>query len=196
LSRIGRVPVAIPNGVKVGVSGSEVTVEGPKGSLTRRMHPELTIEVDRQANAVVVKRPSDQRQHRALHGLTRSLINNMVIGVTDGYSRKLLAVGVGYTARLEESALVLQVGYAHPVRVPIPPGLTVEPPVQVSVPVPGVGATAGFEITVTGMDKELVGKYAAGLRRVRPPEPYKGKGIRYADETVKIKPGKAFVSGE
>jgi large subunit ribosomal protein L6 len=160
------------------------------------VHPAITVQVDKATNAVVVTRPSDVKAHKELHGLTRSLIAGMVKGVVEGYVRRLLVVGVGYTAKLDGQTLVLQVGYSNPIRVPIPLGIKVEPPQQTTVPISGVGPTAGFLVSVNGVDKELVGKFAAGLRAVRPPEPYKGKGIRYENEYVKIKPGKAFVSGE
>lgn len=196
MSRIGRNPVSIPNGAQVKLDGDRVIVQGPKGSLERRVPAGLSVELLDGGKQVLVKRSSDERRVRALHGLFRSLIANMVTGVTQGYSQKLQVVGVGYSAKVEGATLVLQVGFAHPVRVPIPDGLKIETPQQTTVAVQGVGPTAAFEFTVSGIDKELVGKFAAGLRRVRPPEPYKGKGIRYAEEQVRIKPGKAFVSGE
>lgn len=196
MSRIGKQPVPIPQGAKVTLKDREIKVEGPKGSLHRQIPPTITVEVDEAANRIVVKRSSDLKQDRSLHGLTRSLIANMVHGVTEGYVKKLQVVGVGYSAKLDGDKLTILAGYANPVVVPIPKGITVEKPEQVTVPISGVGSSPGFLVTVNSADKELIGMFAAGLRNIRPPEPYKGKGIRYHDETVKIKPGKAFVSGE
>ncbi len=177
MSRIGRKPVPIPSGVTVDVKGSTVTVKGPKGELTYTFDPDMQIEV--QDGQVLVKRPSDHRRHRALHGLTRALINNMVIGVSQGYEKRLILEGVGYRADVRGDRLVLNVGYSHQVEVPAPPGITFEVD------------RSGKNVTVRGIDKQLVGEIAARVRRVRPAEPYKGTGIRYADEVIRRKAGKS-----
>ena len=179
MSRIGKSPIELPSGVDVTVAGNDVTVKGPKGSLTQDIQPSISVEVSE--GTVNVSRESDERQVRALHGLTRSLINNMVIGVTDGYSKELTAVGVGYRAALKGSHLELQVGFSHPVNIEAPDGISFD------VPEP-------TKIIVSGIDKQMVGQIAANIRAVRPPEPYKGKGIRYVDEYVRRKAGKAGVT--
>lgn len=176
MSRIGKLPVEIPAGVEVKLSGNTLTVKGPKGELVRELHPEMNIEV--QDNAVVVTRPSDKKEHRALHGLTRTLIANMVEGVTKGYQRNLEIVGVGYRAAKQGNKLVLTVGYSHPVEITPEDGLEIEVP-------------APTKIQVKGIDKEKVGQLAANIRKVRPPEPYLGKGIRYEGERIIRKAGKA-----
>jgi large subunit ribosomal protein L6 len=176
MSRIGKLPVSIPDGVTITVEdGNVVTVKGPKGTLTEKLSSEMQIEQD--AGVLTVKRPGDDKRLRALHGLTRSLINNMVIGTTQGYEKKLAIVGVGYRAQLQGTQLVLNVGYSHPVNFPAPDGVSFEVP-------------APTKITVKGIDKQKVGQTAADIRAVRPPEPYKGKGIRYENETVRRKEGK------
>ncbi|NLM68649.1 MAG: 50S ribosomal protein L6 [Firmicutes bacterium] len=176
MSRIGKLPVEIPAGVEVKLSGNTLTVKGPKGELVRELHPEMNIEV--QDNAVVVTRPSDKKEHRSLHGLTRTLIANMVEGVTKGYQRNLEIVGVGYRAAKQGNKLVLTVGYSHPVEITPEDGLEIEVP-------------APTKIQVKGIDKEKVGQLAANIRKVRPPEPYLGKGIRYEGERIIRKAGKA-----
>jgi large subunit ribosomal protein L6 len=179
MSRIGQSPINLPSGVEVKVNGDTVEVKGPKGSLTQVINPTITVAVD--DGVVTVERVNDERENRALHGLTRALIYNMVIGVTDGYSKELTAVGVGYRAALKGKTLELQVGFSHPVTMDAPDGVTFE------VPEP-------TKIIVSGIDKQKVGQVAANVRAVRPPEPYKGKGIRYSDEYVRRKAGKAGVS--
>jgi large subunit ribosomal protein L6 len=175
MSRIGKKPIEIPEGVTVDVKPGRVTVKGPKGELSEAVSPEMRIE---QSDGVLtVKRPTDRGEHRALHGLTRSLIANMVEGVTQGFERRLEIQGVGYRARLQGNDLELAVGYSHPVRLPAPEG------VEFEVPRP-------TEVVVRGIDKQLVGETAAQVRKARPPEPYKGKGVRYADEHVRRKVGK------
>jgi large subunit ribosomal protein L6 len=176
LSRIGREPIAIPDGVSVDVAGGLVTVKGPGGELTQRVNRDMSVSVD--GGEIRVERPSDEREHRALHGLTRSLIANMVEGVTKGYEKRLEIQGVGYRAALKGSDLELQVGFSHPVTMPAPEGIEFE------VPAPN-------RIVVKGIDKQLVGEIAANVRKVRKPEPYKGKGIRYEGEYVRKKAGKA-----
>jgi large subunit ribosomal protein L6 len=176
MSRIGKKPIPLPTTVTVTIEQSTVKVKGPKGELTRTIRPEMTIEV---ADGVMhVKRPSDEKEHRALHGLTRALLANMVQGVTEGYRRTLEIVGVGYKAEKKGEALVLTVGYSHQVRYPEPPGIKLT-------------ATTPTVVLVEGIDKEMVGQVAAEIRHVRPPEPYKGKGIRYQGEQVRRKAGKA-----
>lgn len=175
MSRIGRRPVPLPAGVTVSVAGQEVTVKGPKGQLKRVVHPELSVAAD--AQQVTVSRPSDETRHKALHGLTRTLIRNMILGVSQGYSRTLEIHGVGYKAEPQAGGLKLTVGFSHPVNVPAPPGIkfTVD---------------NNTLVRVDGVDKELVGQVAAELRKIRPPEPYQGKGIRYQGEQVRRKAGK------
>jgi large subunit ribosomal protein L6 len=176
MSRIGKQPVAIPDGVTVEVSDGLVSVKGPGGELSQRVNPDMRVVVE--GGEVRVERPSDEREHRALHGLTRSLIANMVEGVTKGYEKRLEIQGVGYRAALKGPDLELQVGFSHPVKVPPPAGIEFE------VPAPN-------RIVVRGIDKQLVGETAAIIRKVRKPEPYKGKGIRYEGEYVRKKAGKA-----
>ena len=183
MSRIGKQPVAVPSGVKVAVNGQVINVEGPKGKLLFKMADGVSASLDQAKNQVVVTRASDLRLHKALHGLTRSLIANMVKGVTEGYQKRLDILGVGYGAKLQGKELTLTVGFANPVKRMVPEGLTV------TVPKP-------TQIFIQGPDKQMVGEFAAVVRRVRPPEPYKGKGIRYEGEVVKRKAGKAFVAAE
>lgn len=178
MSRIGRKPIEIPQGVKVSLNGSTVDVEGPKGKLSFSHRDEVTVEVSEDGKAVSVSRADDLRMSRALHGLTRALINNMVMGVKNGYEKKLEVQGVGYTAKLDGKNLVLKVGYANEIRLPVPEGLTVVCP-------------DNTHINVSGCDKQAVGQFAAYIRSTRKPEPYKGKGVRYVGEVVKIKQGKS-----
>jgi large subunit ribosomal protein L6 len=176
MSRIGIRPIAVPAGVEVTIDGGQVRVTGPRGALERSVHPEMQIE--RVDGTLVVQRPSDERRHRALHGLTRTLVDNMVIGVTTGFRRDLEIFGVGYRVQLLGKSLLFQLGYSHPVRV--------APPEGISFSVEGQ-----TRIAVQGIDKELVGELAARIRAIRPVEPYKGKGVRYANERVRRKAGKA-----
>ena len=175
MSRIGRQPVSIPEGVSVDVKPGEVTVKGPKGELSQQVSRDMKVSVD--DGTLTVERPTDRGEHRALHGLTRSLIAIMVVGVTDGFERRLEIQGVGYRAQLKGKALELALGYSHPVSMPAPEGIEFE------VPQP-------TEVVVRGIDKQLVGETAARIRKSRPPEPYKGKGIRYQGEQVTRKVGK------
>ena len=168
--------MAIPSGVKVKAEDGHVFVEGPKGKLSLRLSPEITVKLDGQA--VKVERANEEKPVRALHGLYRALINNMVQGVVNGFSKELEITGVGYRAQLQGKQLSLSVGFSHPVILPIPEGLTIEVPKPTSV-------------LVKGFDKQLVGQFAANIRRVAPPEPYKGKGIKYAGEVIRRKAGKA-----
>jgi len=176
MSRIGRKPIDIPNGVSVSVDGNVVTVKGPKGTLTREVHKDMKVVVD--GNVVKVERPSDEKLHRSLHGTTRSVIANMVSGVTEGFSKSLELVGVGYRVSKSGDKIVLNVGYSHPVEIVPDKGIEFEVPSQT-------------KIVVKGIDKELVGQTAAKIRAVREPEPYKGKGIKYEDERILRKEGKA-----
>jgi large subunit ribosomal protein L6 len=177
MSRIGKAPISLPNGVNAELKGRGVTVKGPKGTLTQNFHPAMVITLD--DGILTVDRPSDSRDHRSLHGLTRSLINNMVVGVSDGYSKTLLIEGVGYRATLDGKTLVLNVGHSHPIRF--------EPEGRLEYEV----EERGKLIKVSGIDKQLVGEICARIRKTRPPEPYKGKGIRYQGEYVRRKAGKA-----
>lgn len=182
MSRIGRKPVSVPANVKVSVADSTIHVEGPKGKLSWTFRREMNVNFDEAKKQVTVVRPDDERENRALHGLTRSLIANMVQGVANGYTKKLEIVGVGYQAQLKKANTVaLQVGFANQI--------VLEAPAGVSVVVPDP-----THITITGPDKQAVGQFAANVRKVRPPEPYKGKGIRYEGEFVRRKAGKAFGS--
>jgi len=176
MSRIGRLPIAVPSTVDVTIDGREVTVKGPKGTLSRTLHPDMTL--SREDGTLVVTRPTEQKTHKQLHGLTRTLVNNMVVGVTDGYRKGLEITGVGYRATLNGKKLTLNLGYSHPVEIDPPDGISfeVENPTR---------------LAVVGIDKELVGQIAAKVRSTRKPEPYKGKGVRYAGEKIRRKAGKA-----
>ncbi len=176
MSRIGKKPISLPNGVEVTVeAGNVLTVKGPKGSLSGTFNTELNITVDN--GTLEVERPSESKFHRSIHGTTRALINNMVVGVTEGFKKQLKMIGVGYRAQLKGNTLVILAGYSHPVEMEIPEGITVEVP-------------KNTDIIVSGIDKQLVGEFSANIRGVRPPEPYLGKGIRYVDEYVRRKEGK------
>jgi large subunit ribosomal protein L6 len=175
MSRIGKLPIEVPASVDVQVEAGVVRVKGPKGELSQKVSRDLTFE--REDSKLLVKRPTDRKDHRALHGLTRSLISNMVTGVTEGFEKRLEIQGVGYRAQLRGKALELALGYSHPVKVEAPEGIEFE------VPVP-------TQVIVRGIDKQVVGEIAARIRKTRPPEPYKGKGIRYAGEQVSRKVGK------
>ncbi len=176
MSRIGKQPISLPKGVTADLKGSDVSVKGPKGSLSQTFHPAMTISLD--DGVLSVKRPSDSRDHRSLHGLTRALLNNMVVGVSEGFKKNLQVEGVGYRAEMKGKTLILNVGYSHPIEF-APDGVEY------------VVENRGKLITVSGIDKELVGEISARIRKTRPPEPYKGKGIRYEGEYVRRKAGKA-----
>ena len=178
MSRIGKKPVPVLDGVTVSVDGPLVTIEGPQGKLQYTCRPEVTVEVDPQAREVRVQRHNDERTSRAFHGLTRSLIQNMIVGVKNGYEKRLEIVGVGYIGSIQGDTLSLRVGFANEIHKRVPPELNVTCPDQT-------------HIVIKGCDKQKVGQFAAEVRAVRKPEPYKGKGIRYQGEHVKIKPGKA-----
>ncbi len=176
MSRVGKSPIPIPDKAKIEISQSTVTVTGPKGTLSREIHPDMTAAVEE--NQLVVTRPSDAKRHRALHGLTRALLNNMVVGVTEGYKRELEVIGVGYRVEMRGKNLVLYLGYSHPVVFSAPEGIEVS------------ALPKENKIVVEGIDKQLVGQCAAKIRSFRKPEPYKGKGIRYVGEYVRAKAGK------
>lgn len=181
MSRIGRKPIAVPAGVDVSIADGVVTVKGAKGTLTQKVHPNMTVTVEN--GEVLVTRPNDEKENRALHGLTRSLIANMVTGVTQGFSKKLEVNGVGYRVQKQGKDLVMNLGYSHQVTVSEIPGIIIEAP-------------SPNEIIISGPDKQLVGQFAAEVREKRPPEPYKGKGIKYADEHIRRKEGKAGGKGK
>jgi large subunit ribosomal protein L6 len=176
MSRVGRLPIPVPAGVDVELDGRQVTVSGPKGRLSRHLHPEML--VAREDGQLVVSRPSEQKVHKQLHGLTRTLVSNMVVGVTTGYRKGLEITGVGYRAALVGRKLQLSLGYSHPVEIEPPEGITFE-------------LESPTRLAVVGIDKELVGQVAAQVRATRKPEPYKGKGVKYAGERVRRKAGKA-----
>ena len=176
MSRIGRMPIAIPAGVTVTMDGNVITVKGAKETLTREIHPNMHVAVEN--NEIIVTRPNDEKQNRALHGLTRSLIHNMVVGVTEGFKKELEVNGVGYRVAKQGKDLVMNLGFSHQVTMSEIPGITIE--------VPGPN-----KIIISGPDKQKVGQFAAEVREKRPPEPYKGKGIKYVDEVIRRKEGKA-----
>jgi len=183
MSRIGKMPVAIPDRVTVQIKGSTVTVEGPLGKLERKLNNGISAELDEAKRQVLLKRASESKPHRMLHGLERSLVNNMVLGVTKGYRKELEIVGIGYSVKAEGNAVVLDVGFSNAVRMPVTQGIKIEV----------LQATNPGKLGISGADKQMVGQFAASLRGVRPPEPYQGKGIKYSDEVVRRKAGKAFV---
>ena len=185
MSRIGKQPVKVPNDVKVSISGNTVNIDGTKGKLSQTFHPDIAIEYVQQDKQIIVKRSSDEKYHRALHGLTRALISNMVLGVTKGYSKNLEIIGLGYNAKVQGKDLVLLLGYTHPVNVEIPKGIKID----VTNP------TNPAKLTISGPDKQMVGQFSAVIRGMRPPEPYKGMGVKYEDEIIRRKAGKAFTSG-
>ncbi len=180
MSRIGKLPIPIPSGVTFEVKPGQVTVKGPKGQLVVDFDPDMEIVIE--DGQAVVKRPTDSRRHRALHGLTRSLVANAVIGVSEGYVKELEIKGIGYRAKMQGDKIELSIGFSHPVTIEAPEGITLE------VPEP-------TKIRVSGIDKQKVGQVAANIRAIRPPDAYHGKGIRYAGEVLRLKPGKAGVTG-
>jgi large subunit ribosomal protein L6 len=177
VSRVGRKPIPVPDDVQVKIQGNQVEVKGPRGELSREFHVDMKVE--KKDGQLIVNRPTDQRHHRALHGLTRALLNNMLVGVTEGFRKELEIQGVGYRAEQKGNNLVMHLGYSHPIEIEPPPGiaLSFEPRSKI--------------ITVEGPDKEVVGQLAADIRKLRPPEPYKGKGVRYRGEHIRRKAGKA-----
>jgi large subunit ribosomal protein L6 len=176
MSRIGKLPIAVPSGVDVNIDGRTVTVKGPKGTLSHTVIEPITIERD-ETGTVVVKRPDDERRNKAMHGLSRTLVNNLVVGVTNGYEKKMEIYGVGYRVALKGSSLEFALGYSHPIVIEAPEGITF----KVDTPT---------RFSVSGIDKQLVGEIAAKIRKLRKPDPYKGKGVRYAGEVIRRKVGK------
>ena len=176
MSRIGLKPIEIPAGVDVKVDGTTVTVKGPKGELTRNVHPNMAVAVE--GNEVIVKRPNDEKENKSLHGLTRTLIHNMVLGVTEGFKKNLEVIGVGYRVQVQNNKLTMNPGFSHQVIMDAPEGITIECP-------------SANAIVISGADKQAVGQFAAQVREKRPPEPYKGKGIKYDFEHIRRKEGKA-----
>ena len=181
MSRIGKKPIVIPAGVDVKLDGTKITVKGPKGTLEREFHPNMTVEME--GNEINVSRPNDNKENRSLHGLTRTLINNMVTGVNETFKKELEVNGIGYRCEVKGQVLTLKIGYSHDVGMTAPEGVTVE------VPNPN-------KIIISGPDKQKVGQFAANVREKRPPEPYKGKGIKYADEHIRRKEGKTGKGGK
>lgn len=179
MSRIGKAPVPIPGGVQITINKNEVTVKGKRGELTQTFNPDITIREE--DGAIVVERPTDLKHHRALHGLTRALINNMIIGVSEGFQKVLVIEGVGYRAEMDGKDLVLHLGYSHPISYPVSGSLEFEVPKD----------SRGTKIIITGNEKQVVGQVAAEIRKRRPPEPYKGKGVRYEGEIIRRKAGKS-----
>jgi large subunit ribosomal protein L6 len=177
MSRVGKMPIELPQGVEVRLEGSSVQVKGPKGTLSWQLPQRISIR--QEAGRLILERPDDSRQSKALHGLARSIVNNMVVGVSRGYSKELELQGIGYRAQLQGQKLLLTLGYSHPVEFALPEGITAQVDKRQT------------SITIHGIDKQKVGQVAAELRALRPPDPYKGKGIRYKGEHVKLKPGKA-----
>ena len=179
MSRIGRAPIAVPAGVEIKIEDNNVvTVKGPKGTLTQQFHPNMTIK--QEGAELLVTRPNDLKENRSLHGLTRTLLHNMVVGVTEGFKKTLDVNGVGYRVTMENGKLVMNLGYSHQVIMEAPEGITIETP-------------SANQIVISGFDKQLVGQFAAEVREKRPPEPYKGKGIKYSDEVIRRKVGKTGV---
>ncbi|MCS6858724.1 MAG: 50S ribosomal protein L6 [Abditibacteriales bacterium] len=191
MSRVGKLPIPVPPEVTVDIQDHHITVRGPKGTLERDIHPDITVRKNN--GALVVERPTDSGRHKALHGLTRALVANMVKGVTEGFQKGLEVRGVGYRAEVRGNKLVMQVGYSHPVELEIPPGLSVE--VQTFTPTQE-NKFLSARLTVRGADKQRLGDWCAEVRRARPADPYKGKGIRYTTEVIHLKPGKTAKSGE
>ncbi|MBM4037445.1 MAG: 50S ribosomal protein L6 [Planctomycetes bacterium] len=196
MSRIGRQPVPVPAGVKATVGDGTVQIAGPLGQIEQTIAPGLRVVVDDAKKAVRVERTADDRQTKALHGLLRNLIANMIAGVTKGYVRGIQVVGVGYAAKLEGNDLVLQVGYHNDLRIPVPKGLKLDPPESGNLFVAGVGSVPCATVRIRGVDKQKVNEFASELRRLKPAEPYRGKGIRYEGEEIRRKAGKAFAAQE
>ena len=196
MSRIGRQPVPLPSGVKATLGDGKLHIGGALGQIEQAIDRRLRVAIDDEKKVLRVERTADDRQSRALHGLTRNLIVNMIVGVTRGYVRGIQVVGVGYSAKLEGNELVIQVGFHNDLRVPVPEGLKVDPPQTGNLLVSGVGSVPCTTVRIRGVDKQKVGEFAAELRRLKPPEPYRGKGIRYEGEEIRRKAGKAFAAQE
>jgi len=194
MSRIGKLPVAIPAGVTVSIKNQSIEVKGPKGTLTVQVPP--GINASEGGGSVTFARSSDERAVRALHGLARALLANMIKGVTEGFSKSLEVIGVGYSAKVQGRDLLVSVGFSQPVKMTIPEGLDVPAPTTANISMTGVGSVPVTTLTIRGADKQKVGQFAASIRAIRPPEPYKGKGIRYKGEEVRKKAGKAMAGAE
>jgi len=191
MSRVGKKPVEIPDGVKVELKGGAVKVSGPQGNLQLQCHPAIQVKVDTSAGRVSVENPQpDVRQCKQLHGTMRALIANMITGVSRGFEKKMQIYGTGYNVKEQGDKLVFQIGFCHPVQLAVPKGIKVEIKTAATR-----GDDIPAEFTISGIDKAVLGQFAADIRKIRPPEPYKGKGIRYADEQVRRKAGKAFTTG-
>lgn len=202
MSRIGKSPVPVPDGVTVSITDATISAQGPKGTIEQAVHPAVEATFDEGARQIIVSRRDipgtdtrEARGHSAIWGTTRKLIANMIEGVTKGYSRKLLVVGVGYGATVQGAALTIRCGLANELKASIPEGLTIDPPEAGNLMITGLGQLPCTTLTIHGVDLHLVNQFAAAVRHLRPPEPYKGKGIRYADEEVKRKAGKALAAG-
>lgn len=185
MSRIGQLPIPLPSGVQISQEDGVTTVKGPKGTLSRKLHPAITVKVE--DGKIICERPTNNKEHRSLHGLTRTLLNNMVVGVTQGFEKKMNVQGVGYRAELQGKNLTLSVGLSHPVVVEPDEGITFEVGMDTNTRMPF--------IMIKGIDKEVLGQQAANIRKIKPPEPYKGKGIRYSTEVIRRKAGKAGKAG-
>jgi len=201
MSRIGKKPVSVPKDVKITVGDQHVTVEGPKGKLDLAIHESVAVVYDAAGSKILVTQHDvpgadirEARHHRAMWGTTRNLIVNMIEGVTKGYTHKFQLVGVGYSARIDKGALCLKVGMANELRVPIPPEVQVNPPEPGNIMITGIGQVPAFLVTCHSADKRIIGQFTSSIRKLRPPEPYKGKGIRYFGEEVKRKAGKALAA--
>jgi large subunit ribosomal protein L6 len=186
MSRIGKKPIPVPDNVKVSINNQRLSAEGPKGKMAQEFHPTMTVEYDENNRLIHVKRSSDEKQQKAFQGLTRALIANVIDGVTNGFSKKLEIVGIGYNVKVQGQEVVFQLGFSHPVNLKIPEGLEVE---EVNKTNPG-------RLTIKGTNKQLVGQFAATIRRIRPAEPYKGKGIKYEGEVIRRKAGKALAGAQ
>ena len=196
MSRIGSLPVPLASGVQATLDGGALQIAGPLGTLEQTVAPRLSVVIDQARRQVRVERKADDRQTKALHGLTRNLIANMVKGVAEGYVRGVQVVGVGYSAKLQGKKVILEVGFSHPVEIDVPDSVTIDAPQTGNMLISGVGSVACTTLRVRGVDKQAVGEFAARLRRVKPPEPYKAKGIRYEGEEIRRKAGKAFAAQE
>jgi len=194
MSRIGRLPVAIPASVAVSIKSQSIEVKGPKGTLAAQVPQGISASQD--GSSVTFARSSDERAVRALHGLARALLANMIKGVTEGFSKSLEVIGVGYSAKVQGRDLLVSVGFSQPVKMTIPEGLDVPAPTTANISMTGVGSVPVTTLTIRGADKQKVGQFAASIRAIRPPEPYKGKGIRYKGEEVRKKAGKAMAGAE
>jgi large subunit ribosomal protein L6 len=196
MSRIGNLPVSLPKGVTAALDSNTIVISGPLGTLEQALDPRIRAVVDEEKKQVQLERRDDERQTKALHGLSRNLIANMTVGVSQGYVKGLQIVGVGYSAKVQGEDLVVEVGFSHAVRIAIPDDVTVDPPESSRMHVSGVGEVPCTTVRIRGIDKQRVGQFAARVRHIRPPEPYKAKGIRYEGEEIRRKAGKVFAAQE